>query len=98
MRLRRTLLGGREFYIYAWPSKGGVIILDHADAIDLEYLGLDPIDLPKRDSLIKSKKISSANDFSVSVRNGGRARPGSGFSSVLVKGVLKKIKPWKMEQ
>lgn len=32
--------------IYAWPSKGGVIILDHAEAIDLEFLGLDPLNPP----------------------------------------------------
>ncbi|RDL41658.1 uncharacterized protein BP5553_01637 [Venustampulla echinocandica] len=32
--------------IYAWPSRGGVIILDYADVIDFEFLGLNPQDLP----------------------------------------------------
>lgn len=44
-RNRRTIFNDREAYIFAWPSKGGVIILD-ADAIDMEFLGLDPLDPP----------------------------------------------------
>ncbi|KAL3424562.1 hypothetical protein PVAG01_03843 [Phlyctema vagabunda] len=32
--------------IYAWPSRGGVIILNRADAMDFEFLGLDPLDTP----------------------------------------------------
>lgn len=36
----------RKLYILAWPSRGGLIVLEDADAVDLEYLGLDPTDLP----------------------------------------------------
>lgn len=32
--------------IYAWPSRGGVIILGNAEAIDLEFLELNPLDPP----------------------------------------------------
>lgn len=32
--------------IYAWPSRGGVIILDNAQALDFEFVGLDPLDPP----------------------------------------------------
>ena len=35
-----------EARIYAWPSRGGVIVLDTAEAIDFEFLGLNPIDPP----------------------------------------------------
>jgi len=42
----RTSFGEHEVSIYAWPSKGGVIILNKADAIDFEFLGLNPLDPP----------------------------------------------------
>ena len=32
--------------IYAWPSRGGVIVLDDAESIDFEFLGLDPLNPP----------------------------------------------------
>lgn len=32
--------------IYSWPSRGGVIVLDNAEAIDFEFLGLNPLDPP----------------------------------------------------
>jgi len=32
--------------IYAWPSRGGVIVLDTAEAIDFEFLSLNPLDSP----------------------------------------------------
>lgn len=32
--------------IYAWPSRGCMIVLDSADAIDFEYSGLNPLDPP----------------------------------------------------
>jgi hypothetical protein len=35
-----------DIRIYAWPSRGGVIILDDAEAIDFEFLGLNPLDPP----------------------------------------------------
>jgi len=43
---RRTAMTNVDVCIYAWPSKGGVIIHDHAEAVDLEFLGLDPLDPP----------------------------------------------------
>lgn len=44
--LPRTKFTDTSVHIYAWPSRGGVIILDDADAIDFEFLGLDPLDPP----------------------------------------------------
>lgn len=44
----RTEFSDTNVGIYAWPSLGGVIILDYADAIDFEFLGLDPVDPPLR--------------------------------------------------
>lgn len=32
--------------IYAWPSRGSVIVLNSAEAMDFEFLGLDPLDPP----------------------------------------------------
>lgn len=43
----RTNFGDSEVAIYAWPSRVGVIILNTADAIDFEFLGLDPLDPPQ---------------------------------------------------
>lgn len=34
--------------ILAWPSRGGVIVLDEAEAMDFEFLGLDPLDPPMK--------------------------------------------------
>jgi hypothetical protein len=45
---RRTSLTDVDVHIYAWPSKGGVIIHDHAEAVDLEFLGLDPLNPPAK--------------------------------------------------
>ena len=42
----RTSFGDHDAAIYAWPSKGGVIILNGADAIDFDFLGLNPLDPP----------------------------------------------------
>lgn len=42
----RMGFGDHEVNIFGWPSKGGVIVLDYADAIDLEFLGLDPLNPP----------------------------------------------------
>lgn len=46
----RCTFGDESSDIYAWPSRGGVIILNEAEAIDFEYLGLDPLNpAEKRD-------------------------------------------------
>lgn len=42
----RTRFTDEDVTIYAWPSRGGVIILDHADAIDFEFLQLNPLNPP----------------------------------------------------
>lgn len=42
----RTIFTDTEAHIYAWPSKGGVIILNSADAIDFEFFALNPLDPP----------------------------------------------------
>lgn len=41
-----TVFTDTEAHIYVWPSKGGVIILNGADAIDFEFLALNPLDPP----------------------------------------------------
>ncbi|KAL9618506.1 MAG: hypothetical protein Q9160_006762 [Pyrenula sp. 1 TL-2023] len=43
---RRTAINDIEVYVFAWPSKGGVIILEHTEGIDFEFLGLDPVNPP----------------------------------------------------
>ena len=42
----RSTFSDESSDIYAWPSRGGVIILNDAVTIDFEYLGLDPLDPP----------------------------------------------------
>lgn len=42
----RTTFTDTTTSISAWPSLGGVIILDDAEAIDFEFLGLNPLDPP----------------------------------------------------
>lgn len=44
----RSIFTDNNTSIYAWPSRGGVIILDDADAIDFEFLGLNPLDPPEK--------------------------------------------------
>ena len=41
-----TIFTDTEAHIYAWPLKGGVIILNSAGAIDFEFLALNPLDPP----------------------------------------------------
>jgi hypothetical protein len=40
----RTFFEGENCRIYAWPSRGGVIILEEPDAIDFEFLGLNALE------------------------------------------------------
>lgn len=44
----RSGFGDDSVAIHAWPSRGGVIILEDAEAIDFEFLGLDPLDPPSK--------------------------------------------------
>lgn len=44
----RTDFSDIEARIYAWPSRGGVIVLDTAEAIDFEFLGLNPLEPPRQ--------------------------------------------------
>jgi hypothetical protein len=32
--------------VWGWPSRGGVIVLERVTALDCDFLGLDPVDLP----------------------------------------------------
>ncbi|KAL8693627.1 MAG: hypothetical protein Q9218_001585 [Villophora microphyllina] len=44
-RLRTTFsVNGAD--IYAWPSRGGVIIPEDAEAVDFDFLGFDPLNPP----------------------------------------------------
>ncbi|MCJ1249833.1 hypothetical protein MMC30_007059 [Trapelia coarctata] len=47
---RRTVITENSIVIYAWPSRGGLIVLEEADAIDFTFLGLDRLDPPLRRS------------------------------------------------
>lgn len=42
----RTSFEESQVLIYAWPSRGGLIILNNADAVDSDFLGLNPLDPP----------------------------------------------------
>lgn len=42
----RTVFDPDSVTIYAWPSRGGVIVYDNADTIDFEFLGLNPVAPP----------------------------------------------------
>lgn len=64
----RTKLTDTYIGIYAWPSLGGVIILDGAEAIDFEFLGLDPFDPPLHRPQIVSPKDSVAAADSATAR------------------------------
>ena len=39
----RTRFHDKGADIFAWPSRGGVIVLDDAEAIDFEFVGLNPL-------------------------------------------------------
>lgn len=43
---RRTVFTDNSVAIYAWPSRGGVIILEEATHVDFEFLGLSTTDPP----------------------------------------------------
>jgi len=48
---RRTVMTDDTICLYAWPSRGGLIVLEGTDAIDFTFLGLDRLDPPlRRDS------------------------------------------------
>jgi hypothetical protein len=42
---RRVVFAG-EVRVYAWPSRGGVIIHDHVNSSDFDFLDLDPLAPP----------------------------------------------------
>ncbi|KAI9890357.1 MAG: hypothetical protein M1814_004267 [Vezdaea aestivalis] len=41
----RAAIDGERIRIFAWPSRGGVIVHDNADGLDLDFLGLDRLNL-----------------------------------------------------
>ena len=42
----RAKFSDSDAQIYAWPSRGSVIVLNSAEAMDFEFLGIDPLDPP----------------------------------------------------
>ena len=44
----RTLLKVDNIRLFAWPSKGGVIVLEYVEALDLDFLGLDALCPPAK--------------------------------------------------
>jgi hypothetical protein len=47
---KRTLLKQDTVTLQGWPSRGGIIVLQHATAPDFVFLGLDPLNPPLRRS------------------------------------------------
>lgn len=45
---QRTRIHYDSVSLQGWPSRGGLIVLDHATPPDFDYLGLDPLDPPLR--------------------------------------------------
>lgn len=43
----RALFGSEFASLFGWPSRGGVIVLNEAEAIDFEFMGLDPLNPQK---------------------------------------------------
>lgn len=43
----RTSYGNERAFIQAWPSRGGLIVLEDAEAMDSEFLGFDRLDPPE---------------------------------------------------
>lgn len=44
----RVSTGHYNTALWGWPSRGGVIVLDHVTALDFEFLGLDSLNPPLR--------------------------------------------------
>lgn len=42
---QRIVFDYRMISVWAWPSRGGLIVLEHVTALDCEFLGLDALDL-----------------------------------------------------
>ncbi|KAI0155642.1 hypothetical protein BJ166DRAFT_338808 [Pestalotiopsis sp. NC0098] len=42
----RIVIGDDKTYLWAWPSRGGLIVLGNATALDFTFLGLDPVNPP----------------------------------------------------
>ena len=44
----RTVFLLDSISVWGWPSRGGLIVLNHATSLDFDFLGLDPIHPPMR--------------------------------------------------
>lgn len=44
----RTVFLEDKASVWAWPSRGGLVVLEHATALDFEFLGLDAVHPPMR--------------------------------------------------
>ena len=55
----RTTITDSDVRVSAWPSRGGVIILDSAEAIDFDFLGLSALNPPPK----RSADQASEDDF-----------------------------------
>lgn len=42
----RTVFVDDKTFLWAWPSRGGLIVLGNATALDFTFLGLDPVNPP----------------------------------------------------
>jgi len=45
---KRTVLLQNSVSVWGWPSRGGLIVLEHVTALDFDFLGLDSIHPPMR--------------------------------------------------
>lgn len=44
---RRFVIGDTGVNIWGWPSRGGLITLDRVAPLDMDFLGLHPVELPR---------------------------------------------------
>jgi hypothetical protein len=44
--MNRMVFLGNTISVWAWPSRGGLIVLERVTPVDLDFLGLDPLRLP----------------------------------------------------
>ena len=79
-RTKRARFGDFGCTIYGWPSCGGVIIRNQADAIEMQYLGLDRFEPP----ITRLKDQNDEDAFCTRLINiGGKWWPGEKRSQLV---------------
>ena len=76
----RVVFGDKIVIIYAWPSRGGVIVLDEAEAIDMAFWASIRSIRLLRATTTKQLRMNSLGACCCWARNGGTAKPASPLS------------------